>query len=144
MASVVKISEAAALALHAMAYLAAQPETLVSTKKIAQRLRASEAHLSKVMQRMVHAGFVRSIPGPHGGFALVREPGDISLRDVFEAMEGRLASEACMFAGPVCGSRTCIMGEVMKPALKRLHDYLRDRSLADVAQVLAKRARKRR
>ena len=42
MSSVLKISEAAVLALHSMAYLAVNPGKLSSTKEIATKLRISE------------------------------------------------------------------------------------------------------
>ena len=51
MANVLRISEAATLALHTLALLAARPGEILSTHKIATRLDASEAHLAKVLQQ---------------------------------------------------------------------------------------------
>ena len=70
MANVLRISEAATLALHTLALLASRPGVILSTHKIAKRLEASEAHLAKVLQRLARMGLVRSIRGARGGFVL--------------------------------------------------------------------------
>ena len=59
MASIVQISEAASLALHSMALLAASPDRPLTVKDITARTGVSEAHLSKVMQRLAKAGLVK-------------------------------------------------------------------------------------
>ena len=55
MASIIQISEAASLALHSMVMLAASPERSLTVKEITARTGVSEAHLSKVMQRLAKA-----------------------------------------------------------------------------------------
>ena len=47
-----KLTEAALLAMHTMVYLAGNPDRRVSTREIAAEFDASEAHLSKVLQRL--------------------------------------------------------------------------------------------
>ena len=58
MPTVLRISDAAALALHAMVMLAEAPERRMSAKAIASELDASQAHLAKVLQRLAKAGLV--------------------------------------------------------------------------------------
>ena len=52
MSTMLRISEAASLAMHAMLLLAKAPETILSTHEAATKLGVSEAHLAKVMQRL--------------------------------------------------------------------------------------------
>ena len=59
--NILKISEAAAIALHAMVVLAKNPDKLVSVKDISATLDISSNHLSKVMQRLNKAGLINSI-----------------------------------------------------------------------------------
>ena len=97
MSEVVIISEAVTLALHGMGLL--RKGDRMSAKNMAASLDVSEAHLAKVFQRLVRVGLVRSTRGPSGGFDLVKDPADISLLDIFVAIEGGV---------PV--GRHCILG----------------------------------
>ena len=54
-----------------MALLAAHPRERMSAGRIAELLGASQAHLAKVMQRLVKAGLVDSVRGPGGGFGVL-------------------------------------------------------------------------
>jgi len=72
MSNILRISEAASIALHAMIILASKQEELVSVKDIASQLEISGNHLSKVLQRLVKAELVISIKGSKGGFKLVK------------------------------------------------------------------------
>lgn len=118
------MSDAAALAVHAAAVLAAASGSRRSTREIAETLSASEAHLSKVLQRLNRVGLVRSVRGPRGGFSLARDPGDITLLEVYEAIEGPFAPRACLLGNAVCGGGSCVMGDLLTDLNDLVHDYL--------------------
>lgn len=128
MSGVVKISEAASLALHTIAMLAQLSEGKLTTRQIAKALNVSEAHLSKVLQRLAKVGLVRSLRGPNGGFSLGREAGQISLLEVFEAIEGPLQSEDCLFGNRVC-KNACILGDLMHQINKAVKERLTSTTL---------------
>ncbi len=109
MSSIICTSEAATLALHAAGLLAAHDGPL-STPVMARALGASSATLSKVMQRMTHTGIVRSKRGPHGGFTLAVDPREISLLEIYEAVEGPIEVTRCLLGAPVCGKKRCPLG----------------------------------
>ena len=113
MATVLKISDAASLALHTMALLANRRERPLTAKEIASTFHASEAHLAKVLQRLAKAGLVLSTPGPHGGFRLRDGAGDMTLLQVYEAIEGPMSSTNCLLGVPVCGGKKCLLGRLV-------------------------------
>ena len=111
MVNLLKISEAGAIAIHTAAYLGAEPGRVATTARIARDLRVSEAHLSKVLQRLSKAGLVASARGPKGGHRLSRDVDKITLLEVYEALEGPLNTTDCMLCRPACRSN-CVMGDV--------------------------------
>ena len=124
MAHLMKVSEAASLALHSMAYLAGYPGKNVSARQMAQRLGVSEAHLSKVLQRLAQAGLVRSSRGPKGGFTLKIPAERIVLLDIFETIEGRLEETDCLLGVPICNGPGCILGGLLKSVDDQARNYL--------------------
>jgi len=130
----VRFPEAASLGIHAAVLLASQCNGLASTHELAERLNASEAHLAKVMQRLVRAGIVHSTRGPKGGFALARSATEITLLEVYEAVEGAVEPAGCVFGTPVCGRKTCVFRGVTEELDARLRSYLASATLADLAQ----------
>jgi Rrf2 family protein len=62
---------------------------LLKSDAISERLEVSPSYLKKLMRLLVQAGLVDSIPGAKGGFKLAKRPEEITLYDVFLAVEGR-------------------------------------------------------
>lgn len=128
----VRTSEAATLALHAAAIMASNPESHVTAAVMADGLSASEAHLSKVLQRLAKAGVVAGTRGPGGGFQLTRPAKEISLREVYEAIEGRLQVERCMVGKPLCNKRDCPLGSLFARLSDDVLKTLGKTTLADI------------
>jgi Rrf2 family protein len=115
------ISDAASLALHAMAVIASR-DGLSSARDISNRLGVSGFHLAKVLQRLAKNGLVKSTRGPRGGFALARKSGSITLLDIYEAIDGPLINKSCLMGTKSCGAHKCIMGtsiEAMRDIFKK-------------------------
>ena len=136
MSSLIKVSEAASIAIHAMILLAADSDRTVSSKEMARQLGSSEAHLAKVMQRLAKAGLVGSTRGPKGGFVLKRPTGEISLLDVYEAIEGPLKETNCLLGRPVCNGESCIFGDLLKTIDRQAREYLSEKRLSDLECIL--------
>ena len=135
MSNIIKISEAASMAIHAMVFLASESGRIVPSREIAGTLRSSEAHLSKVMQRLAKAGLVSSMRGPKGGFVLKRSAREISLLEVYEAIEGRLEETKCLLGQPICHGGRCIFGDLFKQVDQQTRKYLSRNMLSDLVSV---------
>src|SRR5512133_1539624 len=95
--TIIHLSDAALIAVHALAGLAASPQRLVQSRELAEAIGASGNHLAKVMQRLVRAGLARSVKGPSGGFGLGKNADDISFRAAIEAVDGPMGGDFCPF-----------------------------------------------
>jgi Rrf2 family protein len=135
MDNILKISEAASLAMHATAYLAAKNGNKVSTKEIAGVLGASEHHLAKVLQRLTRAGLVNPVRGPKGGFMLAKVADEILLLDVYEAIEGSFITENCLLSSRICRGDKCILGGLLKSLNREVIEYLSNTRLSEIEHV---------
>jgi len=99
---------------------------------MAEGLSASEAHLAKVLQRLAKEGLVTGTRGPGGGFRLTRPAAKITLREVYEAIEGRLEVERCMLPSPVCDKKDCPLGKLFSRLSDDAMKTLGSTTLADV------------
>ena len=106
MAGLLNIGEMSALALHALVELAeterTDPGKRLGVPELAGRLSASQHTLHKVITRLVNEGMVDSARGPSGGIRLSEPPEDINILRVVEAVDGKVNSNACLFANRVC------------------------------------------
>ncbi len=128
-----RISDAASLALHAMAVLASVDDSSkMSVTSLSKRLAVSDHHLAKVMQRLNKQGLVSSRRGPKGGFVLARPAGEITLLEIFEAIEGPLPNKTCLMNTMVCNG-TCILGDLLHSVNRLVRQHLEKNSLADMA-----------
>ncbi|MCK4409005.1 MAG: Rrf2 family transcriptional regulator [Candidatus Eisenbacteria sp.] len=132
MSGLVRASEAATLALHAAAIMASRTGPPVTAAVMADGLSASEAHLAKVLQRLAKAGLVTGTRGPGGGFRLTRPAKKISLRQVYEAIEGRLRVERCMVGKPLCNKLHCPLGSLFARLSDDVLETLGKTTLADI------------
>jgi Rrf2 family protein len=86
-----RISERVDYAVRAMGELAVGGAESVKAETIATRQGISIKYLLDILRDLKRAELVRSKRGPDGGFALSRPASEISLADVFRAVDGPLA-----------------------------------------------------
>ncbi len=133
MSSILKISEAAALAIHACVIIAnKKAESKTTTTSIAGVLKASEAHLSKVMQRLAKAGIVDSVRGPKGGFVINGKPEDIRLIDIYEAVDGVFRCNNCLFDHQSCDGKKCLLGNFIENINEQVKMFFETKTLGNL------------
>ncbi len=133
MANFVRVSEGTTLALHTLTLLAKRQGEVVSTRELALSLKASFDHLTKVMQKLTKSGFVDASRGPLGGFTLKRQAKEITLLEVFLALEGALKKDECPLAKPFCISNGCALGKIVCDVEQKISKFFEETTLADVA-----------
>ena len=134
MAELLRMQEATALGLHAAVLVAIDQDRALSMGEMAAALKASEAHLAKVLQTLVHAGILESKRGPGGGYRLAKPGGEQTLLDVYRAFEGDIREDGCLFAKKVCTRASCTLGDLVVSVRSQVHDYLRNTTLEDAAK----------
>jgi Rrf2 family iron-sulfur cluster assembly transcriptional regulator len=72
----------------------------VQVRVISERQAIPARYLEQIFRRLRQAGLVVSKRGPGGGYQLAREASAVTLRDVVEAVEGKLAESLRMEPPP--------------------------------------------
>ena len=133
MVTAVRISERVDNAVRAMAELADADGSSSKAEAIATNQDISLKFLLDIFRDLKRAELVRSKRGPDGGFTLSRPPGEISLADIFRAVDGPLADvhdeslRDLRYPGPAAG-----LPEVWMAVRGSLRRVLETVTLADL------------
>ena len=141
---IIRISDAASIALRSMAYLAAAGESGAKISEIASAIGASKNHLAKVLALLASEGLIHSERGPSGGVRLARRGCDISLAQVYDAVEANqderreeplfAASKVpCLMEKKGCTLRTCLFRPFIEEAQRKFRDVIEFHSVLDLA-----------
>ena len=74
-------------AVHVLAFLALHPGAALTSERIAESVKTNPAYIRQLMSALRKAGLLASVKG-HPRPTLVKEPEDITLLDVYRAIEG--------------------------------------------------------
>ncbi len=67
----------------------------ISADEISKKEMLSTAYVEKILQKLLKAGFVKSIRGTKGGYVLAKDPSEISIGDLMKRIDGAPISELC-------------------------------------------------
>lgn len=130
-----QITRQADYALRAMIYLARlDPNQRAATSQIAEEQHIPPSFLAKIISQLSIAGLIHTSRGARGGVSLARNPEEISVLEVVEAIDGPIALNECT---AVAG--TCQFGEdcPMRPIWCNTQDELIAKlRITNFAQVL--------
>lgn len=133
MSNYLKTSEAGTIGLHAMVFIANNPERLVQIREIAGIFKISEAHLAKVLNRLVKSGLIEATRGPSGGYKLKKSPTEISIKDIYSAIEGESEKNKCMFGINICEGNGCALGDFFSRVTFMVDEQLSRTKLSETA-----------
>lgn len=92
-----QITRQADYAIRAVRYLAKQgPNTRSATSIVAKEMKIPPSFLAKIISQLSIAGLLHTSRGARGGVTLAREPGEISMLDVVEAIDGPILLNECV------------------------------------------------
>jgi len=96
-----EITRRADLATRALLELAAL-ERRSKSAELAERVGTTPGFLAQAMTPLVNRGWVRSEPGPTGGYAAAIDLDEVSVLDVIEAVEGPTDTGRCVLEDRPC------------------------------------------
>ncbi len=126
------ISQTAEYALRAIVALAQNPDAPMVTPDIAETTKVPLGYLAKVLQVLGRNGLVRSQRGLGGGFTLAREPGDITILEVVQAVDPVKRIEKCPLGLSSHGGRLCPLHARLDHAAGLVEQSFAETTVADL------------
>jgi Rrf2 family protein len=136
MVSINMITRKTDYAIRCVLHLAESEKDVVMINEIAEQRQIPRSFLAKILQTLAHAGIVVSMRGVKGGFKLAKRPGDISLLDIVQVMEGPVAMNVCGADKKKCSlSSTCTVHPVWVDIRRDIEHRLREWDFARLAET---------
>jgi Rrf2 family protein len=137
-------SKACELGIQAVLFLSVKDRKVFNAEQVSKELKVPKEFVSKVMQMLTASGIVASKQGKKGGFCLGKEPNEIKLIDIVEAIDGLDVFKTCVLGFPGCSSETpCPVhdkwGKLREEALKLLSEetleHLKEKTVNKLASL---------
>ena len=130
MKNILKISDGVAIAIHALNIMSKDCDRFYSVKEMAESLDVSYNHLSKIMQKLVKKDFVKSKKGNKGGFYFVKNPKQIYLFDIYEAIDGSFCPCKCLLNRESC-NHNCNIGKFLCSINSKVEEFFKSQNITD-------------
>ena len=127
-----KVSEYAILA---MVYIA-EKNTILDVDTVHKDLKISKSFLAKILQNLAKADILNSQKGAQGGFALSKDPAQITLNEIVKGAEKRQISVfECSTKNTACKkalNNSCKISYIFKDLQDKVDNYLDNIKLSDI------------
>jgi len=130
-----QITRQADYATRAILYLARTGRgERISTSQVAKEQRIPPSFLAKIISQLSVAGLLHTSRGAHGGISLARNPDEITLLEVVEAIDGPIQLNMCVEQKGECVfEENCPLQPVWSSAQNELVTKLRNTNFAQLA-----------
>ena len=115
------------LALHTLSHMAGAPDQLRTSSDIAEHAGTNPVVVRRVLGKLRQAGLLTSEKGHAGGWRLARKPQDITLADVYLALDERMVATSDPSDPPSCSIEhelhkrvSGVLEEIEESLVKRL------------------------
>jgi Rrf2 family protein len=138
-----RLTNAGDYAIRSMIFIASLPEdAVVLRSEICESQKIPSSFMAKILRSLVRAQLLRSTRGVNGGFSLAKNPAEITLLDVLEAIEGPLSLTDCVPSPDECAhSANCPANAVWARVQDSIKKILNETTLEDLVSAPRRRNR---
>ena len=128
-----QITRQADYAVRAVMHLANNGDHRTATSTIAEEQRIPPSFLAKIISQLSIAGLLHTSRGARGGVTLAREPREITLLEVIEAIDGPIQLNECVGNTGTCAfDENCPLRPVWCDAQEELVNRLKGTTFANM------------
>lgn len=129
-------SKTAQYSLQALLFVAAnhQDGKNLLVRDIARELQLPASFLSKILQTLSRFGFLTSVKGPRGGFAISEKGANASVFDVIAVIDGPMDFESCLSGfSPCSDENACPFHATWKRIRSEIQELVTTRSIMELS-----------
>jgi Rrf2 family transcriptional regulator, nitric oxide-sensitive transcriptional repressor len=126
------ISQTAEYALRAILFMAEHAGAPHITQEIAAETHVPPGYLSKVLQSLCKAGLLTSQRGLGGGFTLARNPTELSIYAIVQAVDPIQRITTCPIGKVHAGSVLCPLHRRLDEAIAMVEKIFKETSVAEI------------
>jgi Rrf2 family protein len=132
-----RLTKKADYGLLAVKFLAENPDAAsLSAKDISEAYHIPLQLLAKILQRLTKVGLLRSHAGMNGGYALSKNPEDITAFEVIHAIDGPLFITSCITISGSCDlNDICTIKEPLRRVNDSIADLLKSIKISDLVEA---------
>lgn len=126
------------LALHTLSHMAGSPDRMRTSGDIAEHAGTNPVVVRRVLGKLREAGLLTSEKGHAGGWRLARKPQDITLADVYLALDERMVATDETSDATACSVEHALherVSGVLKEIEESLVQKLSETSISEVRGV---------
>jgi Rrf2 family protein len=140
-----KLSSRVRYGCSALVHLAVHhDEGPVALEVLAEDASIPQEYLAKIIQDLRRSGLIRSVRGPHGGYMLSGQPADVTILDIWEALEGPLCPVDCLEDPEACDLLDeCVTRDVWSRLRDAVSEVLKSVTLEELAGKYEAKVRRR-
>lgn len=140
--------------IHCLLWLVDPDSGQPSSRDLAELQGVSPSFLAKIFPKLEKAGLVLATEGVRGGYRLARNPSDITVLDIVDAIEGEkplfecqeIRERCAVFGGSApqwATNGVCAIHAAILRAEKAMRDSLAEETLASLAATVDRKAPKK-
>lgn len=128
-----KLSKTSEYALRVLSYMVNSDKEVFSAKFLVETLQVPDKYLRRLMTDLSKKGLIKSVQGRDGGYIFAKNPNDIYISQVIDAVEGIYKYEGCLMGFNDCGNENpCSLHQDYAPIKEQLLEFLSTTSLAEI------------
>lgn len=105
----------------------------INSADLSKKTDVPSHYLSKIMRKMVEAGYVQSRKGHGGGFTLITDPDELRIIDVLTAIGFDMDHQPCVFGWAKCSdSKPCPLHPVWKKLKESFKEWACNITFEDI------------
>ena len=110
----------------------------ISIRELSAEEEISPEFLEQIFFRLRKSGIIKSTRGPGGGFQMEKDPAEVSVKDIFDAVGEEISLTPCTTedcpSPPCTRENRCLAHEMWVETSKYVNDYFRGITIKDILE----------